>query len=107
MATIIIKWKDPAIRDDETELFPEEIGSVQVAMRVGGAPEFTAIGSVAAGVQEFIQTDMPPGKYEFRLTVVDTQSPPAVGASFVILAEVPVPRKAAPGQVTDVTVSIE
>ena len=106
MATIRLTWNDPVVREDDSALAAADIASIEVAMRVGGAPEFTAIGSVPPGVMLFEQTDLPPGDYEFRFTVVDKQIPPRSSASEVIAVNVPVPVKAAPGAITDLAAEV-
>jgi hypothetical protein len=98
-------WKDPTVRDDDTPLAAEEIARLEVSMRVGGAPDFTLLTVVAAGVQTFTQTDLPPGDYEFKVVAVDRQVPPKSGAAVTVLVNIPVPL-GAPGAVTDLVATV-
>jgi hypothetical protein len=106
VANIRLTWDDPVVREDGSALATVDIASVEVAMKVGGAPEFTAVGSVLPDVMYFEQTDLPPGDYEFRVTVVDKQIPPRSSASVTVAINVPVPIKAAPGAVTGLAAEV-
>jgi len=102
---IKLTWKDPVLRDDDTPLAAEEVARIEISMRVGGAPDFTLLTAVQAGVQTFTQTDLPPGDYEFRFVAVDRQVPPKSGTAATIAVNIPVPL-AAPGAVTDIVASV-
>jgi len=100
-----LNWKDPAVREDGTPLAAAEIARIEVSMKVGGAPDFTLLTAVQAGVQAFTQTDLPPGDYEFSFVAVDRQVPPKSSAATVFSVNIPTPL-AAPGAVTDITATV-
>ncbi len=100
-----LTWKDPTVREDDTPLAAEEIARIEVSMKVGGSPDFTLLTTVAAGVQSFMQTDLPPGDYEFAFVAVDRQVPPKSSAPTTIVVNIPTPL-AAPGAVTDVAATV-
>jgi hypothetical protein len=107
MSNIRLNWKDPATREDGSTISAAEIDRVDIAIRVDGAPDFTPIDSVPAGVQTALVTDLPPGDYEFTVTVVDTQVPPRSSAVAVVSVTIPAPPLAAPGSVTDLEAVVE
>lgn len=100
-----LTWKDPTVREDDTPLAAEEIARIEVSLKVGGAPDFTLLTTVAAGVQTFMQTDLPPGDYEFSFVAVDRQVPPKSSTPTVFAVNIPTPL-AAPGAVTDVSATV-
>lgn len=102
-----LSWKDPTTRADGSPLAPEEIQHIAVLLAVGGETEFTLLNTVLPGVQAFTQTDLPPGTYQFKLVAVDNQRVPQSSAGVVVEVVIEEPLKPAPGEVTDVIVSVE
>lgn len=107
MSKVRITWKDPDVRADGSPLSAAEIDSIEVSLRVGGAPDFTLFTNVGAGVQEALVTDLPPGDYEFKIVVFDNQRIPQESQAVVVSVSIEVPLKAAPGPVTEVVASVE
>lgn len=102
-----LTWKDPQTRNDGSPLGAAEIARIDVFVAVTGATNFAKLGDVAAGVQAFTQTDLPPGSYDFKLVVVDNQPDPKSSPGAVITVEIPEPPKAAPADVTDIAFTID
>jgi hypothetical protein len=61
MQKAILTWKDPS----------GPMTGVEISMRVSGAPNFTALSTVAKGVQKLEVPDLVDGTYEFRAVVVN------------------------------------
>jgi len=91
MTNIVLTWTDPTTRVDGSPLAASDIAGIELFMRVSGAPDFTKINTIAAGIQTFTVTDLPPGEYEFQADVVDKQTPPKVSASVTANAAIVVP----------------
>jgi hypothetical protein len=106
MTSIVLTWKDPVVRADGSALAANELARINVGMRVAGAPDFSHLTAVGAGVQTYTVADLPTGDYEFSLTPVDTQNPPKAGAPVVVSATIAAPAKAEPGSVTDAVATV-
>ena len=103
MADIKVTWSDPTTRSDGSALLAEDIGGIEVAMKVGGAPDFTLLSTVDAGVMQFVQTDLPAGSYSFQITVFDKQSPPKYSVPIVVAQDILL---AAPSPVSDAQAAV-
>jgi hypothetical protein len=97
MAGIRITWTDPTTRVDGSPLQAEDIGGIEVSMKVSGAPDFTLVATVEAGVMQLDQTDLPAGGYSFQIEVFDKQSPPHYSGPVVVAQNIML---AAPSPVT-------
>lgn len=84
--TVRLNWVDPTTRVDGSALAPTDIAAVTVFMSADLGANFVELGSVAAGVQTFRQTDLPDGTYQFKVVVTDKQTP--VKSSAAQLVEV-------------------
>lgn len=83
-----VTWKDPA-----------NLTGVEVSMRVVGAPSFTALSTVAKGVQALAIPNLDDGDYEVKCVVVNkTLKSAGVVKSFTVLS--------APGEVTNLAVAL-
>lgn len=101
MANVRVSWKNPATRVGGRPLAPADIAYVRVELSADGGQNFGEVGRVVG--ESFDQTELEPGTYVFRLTVVDKQSPPALSAPVsqsVTLAE------AAPSPVASIVVEV-
>jgi hypothetical protein len=86
--TVKLTWEDPSSRVDGSPLPAGQIGAVVVSMSADSGANFVELGSVGAGVQTFSQTDLPDGKYQFKVVVVDKQNPAKSSAPVTIEVEV-------------------
>jgi hypothetical protein len=109
MTNINLAWKDPTTRADGTALDPlAELTGIEVFMKVGGAPDFTKIDTVAPGVQSYTIQDLPPGDYQFQIDAVDKQTPPKVSTVATAAATIVAPpvELAAPSAPSDFTATV-
>jgi hypothetical protein len=101
MTDVKLSWKDPVVRADGTDLAASELTGIELFMRVAGAPDFTKLTTVAAGVQTFTVVGLEPGDYEFQADAVDAQVPPKVSTVVTTSITIAAPELAAPGEPTE------
>lgn len=93
MANVRVSWKNPNTRVGGRPLDAADISYVRVELSADGGQNFGEVGRVVG--ESFDQTELEPGTYVFRLTVLDKQSPAAVSApvekSFTLAEAAPSP----------------
>ena len=95
--TVKLTWVDPTVGANQAPL-----ADVVLELSADQGATFTKIATVAPGVQTFVQTNLVPGTYIFKATVVDTQTPPLSSTPVTVSAVVP-QVLVAPGPVTGLT----
>lgn len=80
MQTATLVWTDPT---------QSALLSIEVAMKVAGAPDFTVLGSVAPGAQTDTIPDLADGAYSVRVVAVyKTGRSPGITADFTVATPV-------------------
>jgi len=90
MANLRITWVLPTTRESGKPLAPADIAGVDVELSADGGESFTSLG-VKAGT-EFVITELEPGEWFVRGTVVDTKarrSAPLSGSAVIEDATAP------------------
>lgn len=104
MANVRVVWQLPTQRVDGKALPVSAIDATIVSLSADGGANFVEIARVTAPTNSFRQTELEPGTYIFRLTVVDKQ----ITAKTSSNVDTPVTlAAAAPNPVSDVSVVIE
>lgn len=89
--TATLTWGDPS----------NKFTGIEVAMRVGGAPDFTALAVVGPGIGTHVIPDLVDGDYEFKVTALNGSLRSAgVVVSASVVTEV------APDDVSGLTVTL-
>lgn len=103
MANVRVNWVLPTKRVGGKALAASAIAYTSVQMAIGSLP-FTEVAKVTAPAATFLQTELEPGTYKFRVVIVDKQTPAESSAptdSSISL------RDAAPEAATALTVVVE
>lgn len=102
MSNVRVTWKLPTTRVNGKPLLATDIVSTIVSLSADSGAHFAELARVPAPVVTFLQTELEPGTYVFRLSVVDKGGLLSAGVDgTVTIAQV------APSTVTDVTVVVE
>jgi hypothetical protein len=67
---VLFTWKRPTQRQAGGPLDPARIDGTEIAIRVGGFPDWTVLGVAAGQAEEFEQTQLDFGTYEARAVVL-------------------------------------
>jgi len=101
MANVRVSWKNPSTRVGGKPLAAADVAYVRVELSADQGANYAEVGRVVG--ESFDQTELEPGTYVFRLSVVDKQSPAQVSAptvASVTLADAP------PAAVTAVVIEV-
>ena len=80
-----VTWKDPTTRVDGVPGKPTEIAYIRVLMSSDSGATWADVGHVGPTIEFYDQTLDAAGTYQFKLQVVDTQSPPTVSADSAVV----------------------
>ena len=102
MRNALVTWDLPTTRESGLPLDVADIASVEVELSGDGGANFASLDSVVPPAASLEQTELEPGDYIFRLTVVDMvgSGGQPVDAPFNIPDDTP------PGSVTNVNVTV-
>lgn len=102
-----LTYKLPTTRTDGTPLTPDELAFVTIEYATDDVPTWFKLADNPATADDpnsYTVPDIPVAKH-WRLTVVDLQTPPLSGEPFVFDVPQTPPTFAAPGQITDFTIT--
>jgi len=103
MKNVKLNWALPTQRTSGFPLNVADIANVEVSLSADAGVNWAVLGTVLPGVpQEFLQTELEIGDWQFKLVVVDTASKRS--ADHIELVNVP--DETAPNGVASVTVTI-
>ena len=104
--TINLAWVLPTTRTDGTPLAPADIAHTDVSVSDNSGSTWNVVASVAAPDSALVVPGFAPGTFQFKLVVVDKQTPPKSSADALATVTVNAPALAAPSPATSITATV-
>jgi hypothetical protein len=105
MANVRLNWTGalPTTRESGKPLAPEDIQGVRLELSADGGASFGVFDTYPTVVTEAVVTDLEPGGWVFRFTVIDTQGRESTPLDVAATVE----DRSNPSPLTSVDVSVE